>query len=85
MAAGFLGLSALYAVGTAGGTGRIAGAVGEVTGLINRALSPDVPAIPDRRNPTSEAAAGVAAGRALGGSQATGRTAPRLPIPAQPK
>lgn len=88
-AAGFLGLVALHAVGsTKGAKGRIADAFADVAGLIERALDPSAPAIPDRRAGAkqNEAAAGVAAGRAKGG--ATGglsdRITDRLPIPDPP-
>jgi hypothetical protein len=91
MAAGFLGLIALQAVGTKGGSGRIAEAFGDVAGLIQRAFDPNVPAIPDRRgidpnSPGAQAAAAVAAGKAKGGiTQTTAdRFGGRLPIPAPP-
>lgn len=47
--AAWLGLIALQAVGTAGGSGRISSFFGDVNTLIERALNPNVPAIPDRR------------------------------------
>lgn len=42
-------LIVLRTVGTAEGSGRIAGLFTDVDKLVQRALAPDVPAIPDRR------------------------------------
>jgi hypothetical protein len=44
----WLSLIALQAV-VANGSGQVAGALSAVAGLVNRALSPNVAAIPDRR------------------------------------
>lgn len=88
VAAGFLGLVALHAVGQKGGSGRVADAFGDVAGLIERVLDPSVAAIPDRRAGAkqNEAAAGVAAGKAKGGAAGSisDRITDRLPIPAPP-
>lgn len=48
-ATAWLALIALQAVGTSGGSGRIAALLGDVNRLVERALDPRVPAIPDRR------------------------------------
>jgi hypothetical protein len=45
----WLGLLALQAVVTRGGSGRVASAMSTVDALVQRALSSDVAAIPDRR------------------------------------
>jgi hypothetical protein len=49
MVTAWLGLIVLQTVGTQGGTGRVAGLFTDADRLIKRALSPDIPAIPDRR------------------------------------
>jgi hypothetical protein len=72
--AGFLGLVALHAVGSRGGSGRVGDAFADVAGVIERVMNPTVPAIPDRR--AGAPAAPVA--------KADTKT-PRLPIPAPPK
>lgn len=94
IAAGFLGLVALHALAEKGGSGRVADAFGDVAGLVERVMDPNVPAIRDRRAGASKteakeskAAAGVAAGKAKGGAS-TGthdRITDRLPIPDPPK
>ena len=74
--AGVLTLAALYRLGTTpAASKRVGGAFSDVAGLIERALSPDVPAIPDRR------AAAAPDAEAPPKSSKT----PRLPIPAPPK
>jgi hypothetical protein len=45
----WMGLIVLYSVGTANGSGRIAGLFTDVNNLLTRALDANVPAIPDRR------------------------------------
>lgn len=45
----WMALIVLNAVGSAGGSGRLVSLAGDVNGLVKRALSPDVPAVPDRR------------------------------------
>jgi len=45
----WLALIALSAIGSKGGSGRVASLFADVDGLVQRALSPNVPAIPDRR------------------------------------
>jgi hypothetical protein len=47
----WLSLIALQAIGTQGGSGRIASFFGDVDNLVKRALDPTVPAIRDRRGP----------------------------------
>lgn len=59
--AAWLGLIALQAVGTAGGSGRIAGAFTDANRLLARVLDPDVPAIPDLRLPPAERGVGQSA------------------------
>jgi len=74
----WMALIVLNAVGTAGGSGRLASAFADVDRLIKRALSPDVPAIPDRRggrNDTSSyitPAQAAAAVKAANGAAAVG-------------
>lgn len=75
MVSAWLGLIALQAV-AAGGSGKVAGFFGEVDRLVNRALDPSVPAIPDRRDgrtlPSVAGAAAVGAGaRVTAGSWPT--------------
>lgn len=60
----WMGLIVLQTVGTAGGSGKVAALFGDLNGLVTRALSADVPAIPDRR-------AG-ARGTAIAGADGTG-------------
>lgn len=45
-----LGLVALQAVGSAGGSGRISGLFNDVSTMLDRLLDPTVPAIPDLAN-----------------------------------
>lgn len=45
----WMALIVLRTVGTAGGSGRLAQLFTDLDGLVQRALSPDVPAIPDIR------------------------------------
>lgn len=71
IAAGFLGLVALHALGSKGGSGRVSEAFADVAGVIERLLDPRVPAIPDLRNgagggtglPSAAAAAATAGAR----------------------
>ena len=79
----WLALIALQAVSSRGGSGRVASFFGDVDGLVQRALSPDVPAIPDRRggrNDTSSyitpAQAAAAVKAANGGAAVGAVTAP---------
>lgn len=71
----WMALIVLNAVGSAGGSGRLSSLLGDVDRMVKRALSPDVPAIPDRRGggaagtssyitPAQAAAAAKAAGGA---------------------
>jgi hypothetical protein len=84
MAAGFLGLVALHAVGSKGSKGRVASAMTDVANIVERVLSPNVAAIPDRRPGGDTAAERAAAGT---GSKAktSDRFTGRLPIPDPPK
>jgi hypothetical protein len=56
----WLGLIALQAVSTTGGSGRISALFGDVNRLVERALDPKVPAIPDRRTAAPAASAPAA-------------------------
>lgn len=51
----WMALIVLRTVGTAGGSGRLASFFGDVDRLVQHALSPDVPAIPDRRGGSGSA------------------------------
>lgn len=53
----WLGLVALQAVVSRGGSGRISQAFGDLDALLERVLDPTVPAIPDRRTGSSPWAA----------------------------
>ncbi|MDO8107146.1 hypothetical protein Q6348_08045 [Isoptericola sp. b441] len=48
-----LGLIALQAIVSRGGSGRVGQAFAGLQSVINRALDPTVPAVPDRRTTTS--------------------------------
>jgi len=90
-ASAWLGLIALQAVSTRGGSGRVAEFFNDANRLVQRVLDPNVPAIPDRRG-------GATAGGWLTGVQQSRATAPppatepgqtysrdsRLPIPGVP-
>ncbi len=73
--AGFLGLVALHALGSRGGSGRVSEFFGDVAGVIERVLDPNVPAIPDRR-PGKELPSAAGAVRKL---------SDRLPLSDPPK
>jgi hypothetical protein len=45
----WMALIVLQTVGSAGGSSKVASLFADINGLVTRALSPDVPAIPDRR------------------------------------
>lgn len=60
----WMGLIVLQVAGSAGGSGKVAALLDDVNGVVKRALSPDVPAIPDRR--------GSARGTAIAGRDGTG-------------
>ena len=49
----WLGLIALQALSGTGASGRVAEAFRDVSSIIDRALDPSVPAIPDRRTTTN--------------------------------
>ena len=70
----WLGLIALQALASTGGSGRVAEAFTDADRLIKRLLDPTVPAIPDLRT----ASAGSPAPAAGPGPMTT---IPRLPIP----
>lgn len=67
-----LGLIALQALVTHGASGRVGQFFADVNRLVERALDPTVPAIPDRRQPAS-------ADPNEGKTKATKTTIPRLP------
>ena len=56
MVSAWLGLIALQAVSTTGGSGRIASAFTDVNDLLKRAIDPSVPAIPDRSSGANSSA-----------------------------
>lgn len=90
IASGFLGLVALQALSTRGGSGRVAEAFGDIAGLVARVMDPDVPAIPDRRAGAAQGTStpgSIAAAKAAGGAQGTtsSRLERRLPIPDPPQ
>lgn len=74
----WMALIVLNAVGSAGGSGRLVSLAGDVNGLVKRALSPDVPAVPDRRGRRHDTSSYItpaqaqAAAKAAAGSQALG-------------
>lgn len=80
----WLGLVTLDALVSSRGSQSVTGAMGVVTSVVNRALSPDVALIPDFRNgspapSTSTTAAGKAA------SSAATWTPTTVPIPGRPQ
>lgn len=83
----WLGLIALQAVGTAGGSGRLAELFAAANQLVHRALDPTVPAIPDLAHGESWGQTGASASTYqrpadLPLNAPTGT--PRLPIPGRP-
>ena len=79
----WMALIVLNTVGSAGGSGKVASLFGDVDRLVKRALSPDVPAIPDRHGKTSGGSSYItpaqaqAAAKASAGAGAVGAiTAP---------
>lgn len=83
MFAAWLGLIALHALGTRGGSGRVSSAFTDVAGLIERVLDADVPAIPDRR--AGAAPAAPAPAEPAEPADEDGGPPPRLPVPTPPK
>ncbi len=85
----WLALIALEAV-SRNGSGRVADLLGDVNRLVNRALSPKVPAIPDRRTggSTGGSTAGTAPQYATSSAGTAGGTTSgrneRIPAPAVP-
>ena len=73
MVTAWLGLVVLQTVSTKGGSGRVAGLFTDLDNLVQRALNPTIPAIPDRRAGAGSSTAGAA--------QATPYTR-TLPVPA---
>ena len=53
----WLALIALQTLSTQGASGRVSSLFADVNSLVQRALDPNVPAIPDRTNPTASAPA----------------------------
>lgn len=93
-----LGLIALQALVSKGGTGRVATLLDDVNGLVERMLDPSVPAIPDR---STGAVGGTGAGNSMNPNVANGGPAtpgagtsmnpnvaaggtPRVPVPGAP-
>jgi hypothetical protein len=68
MVTAWLSLIVLQTVSTKAGSGRVATLFGDVNGLVLRALSPDVAAIPDR----SAAGGGSGSGGGSGGGSKAG-------------
>jgi hypothetical protein len=70
----WLALIALQAISTRDGSGRVASLFGDIDHLVQRALNPKVPAIPDRATARARASArdagGAAMGNAAGGAAA---------------
>lgn len=73
----WLGLIALQAIGTQGGSGRVAQFFTDTNTVIRRVLDPTVPAIPDRRTSTASTSAATSSG-----SISNLSVIPRLPIAA---
>lgn len=69
-AAGALGLIALQGLTSDKSAGKVSGLVGTITGLVDRALDPNVPAIPDHSTKSSASSSG--GGSMAGGGKATG-------------
>lgn len=78
----WLGLVALQAVVSRGGSGRISQAFTDLDKLLERVLDPTVPAIPDRRAGSSPATSSATSGAATRpATSTTDTTIPRLPVP----
>ena len=73
MFSAWLGLIALQAVVSRGGSGRISSLFADANNVLNRALDPNVPAIPDRRTTTTTTTTTVAPAAAT-------TPTPRLPV-----
>jgi hypothetical protein len=80
-AAAWLGLIALQAVATRGGSGRIASLLGDLDGLVQHVLDPNVPAIKDRRGGSGAAAPVTVSPTPYD----MGPRPSQLPIPGQPR
>lgn len=76
MVSTWLGLIALQAVVSRGGSGRVAQAFADLDTLLERVLDPTVPAIPDRRAGATSSAVRSAATTT---TTTTDTTIPRLP------
>jgi hypothetical protein len=80
MVTAWLGLVVLQTVSTKGGSGRLASMFGDVDHLIQRAFSPTVAAIPDRRNGAPKLSAAKPIEQvATGGTTPGVPTSPLLP------
>ena len=78
----WLTLIALQTLSTPGASGRVASLLNDVNGLVQRALDPTIPAIPDRRTGASAPASTTGAAAPTPSTQAPyapGMT-PRLPF-----
>lgn len=73
----WLALIALQTLSTTGASGRVASLFTDVNSLVQRALDPTVPAIPDRRTTTTTAAAATP-------TPATVTAAPGMPAASAP-
>ena len=76
----WLALIALQTLTTQGASGRIGSLFGDVNSLVQRALDPTVPAIPDRRTGAASTPAPAAAAPATQVPFAPGTSLPRLPF-----
>lgn len=77
-----LSLIVLQGLVSRGGSGRVAGLLADVNGLLVRALDPKVPAIPDHSKPALSSAPVV--GTPAAPTYGDGRATPRIPIPGVP-
>src|SRR5206468_1744130 len=86
-AAGALGLIALQTLTSDQYAGKAAGLIGTITGLVARALDPDVPAIPDHSAATPADAAANAGAKDMGNPYAnpTSTDHGRVPIAGHPR
>jgi hypothetical protein len=71
----WLGLIALQAVSTKGGSGRIVELANSVSSFVDRALDPTIPAIPDLRSGETWGTAGPVGTFGTPGTRPTGRPA----------
>lgn len=74
----WLGLIALHALSTAGGSNRVTELAGDVATFIDRALDPTIPAIPDLRAGETWGGGTAAAGPTFSAGRSQGRTSDRI-------